>query len=286
MKNPAEYYEGQYNNRLSIPDAALFNQRGVQRSAQARERLSAHLDLSYGVSARQKIDIFPAAQPGAPVLSFIHGGYWRSRDKSEFSFVAEPFVAAGITVALPEYDLAPSVTVSTIVDQMHAAHIWLYRNVARFGGDPSRLFVAGHSAGGHLAAMMAAARWTEHDATLPADLVKGAYGISGIYDLAPMLHFSFNADIRLDTRDVQALSPINLTPAWPVPFHTATGASESDDFRRQCRELAAHWPQCVRGNVEVPGCHHLSVLEAMADPQSALFASVRDLVLDPTDGDK
>lgn len=279
MDNAAEYYEGQYNNRLSIPDAARFNLLGVERSAQARQRLRAHLDISYGPSARQKIDIFPAAQPGAPVLSFIHGGYWRSRDKSEFSFVAEPFVAAGITVALPEYDLAPSVTVSTIVDQMHAAHAWLYRNIAGFGGDPSRLFVAGHSAGGHLAAMMAAARWAQLDATLPADLVKGAYGISGVYDLAPMLHFSFNADIRLDVQGVQAMSPINQTPAWPVPVQTATGALESDDFRRQCRELAAHWPQCVLGNIEVPGCHHLSVLEAMADPDSALFVSVRDLVL-------
>jgi hypothetical protein len=159
MEDPDAYYEAQYNNRLAIPDAAVYNARGVERSAAARSRLASRLDLAYGPSARQRIDLYPAAAAGAPILSFIHGGYWRSRDKSEFAFIAEPFVAAGITVAMPEYDLAPSVTVATIVEQMVAAHAWLYRNAGDHGADPSRLFVAGHSAGGHLAAMMAATHW-------------------------------------------------------------------------------------------------------------------------------
>ncbi|MCA3149868.1 MAG: alpha/beta hydrolase, partial [Rhodocyclaceae bacterium] len=172
MDDADAYYEGQYNNRLSIPDAADYNARGVARSTAARARLASKLDLAYGPSARQRIDLYPAATPGAPILSFIHGGYWRSRDKSEFAFVAEPFVAAGITVAMPEYDLTPAVTVGNIVEQMVAAHAWLYRHAGEHGADASRLFIAGHSAGGHLAAMMAATRWTEVDAALPADLVK------------------------------------------------------------------------------------------------------------------
>jgi arylformamidase len=279
MEDPDAYYEAQYNNRLAIPDAAVYNVRGVERSAAARSRLAAHLDLAYGPSARQRIDIYPAAAPGAPILSFIHGGYWRSRDKSEFAYIAEPFVAAGITVAMPEYDLAPTVTVATIVAQMVAAHAWLYRNAGVHGADPSRLFVAGHSAGGHLAAMMAATRWNDIDAALPADLVKGAYAVSGLFDLMPMLHFSFNADIGLDAASARALSPTEHAPAWPVPVHTAAGALESDEFRRQCRMLAERWPASVRGHLDVPGCHHLSVAEALADPHGVLFASVCDLVL-------
>jgi arylformamidase len=279
MVDPDAYYEAQYNNRLSIPDAATFNTRGVERSAAARARLDARLDIPYGPSARQRIDLYPAAVPGAPILSFIHGGYWRSRDKSEFAFIAEPFVAAGITVAMPEYDLAPAVTVATIVEQMVAAHAWLYRHAAGHGADPARLFVAGHSAGGHLAAMMAATRWQEADPSLPADLVKGAYAVSGLFDLMPMLHFSFNADIRLDAASAKAQSPIEHVPGWPVPVRTAAGALESDEFRRQCRVLAERWPASVRGHMDVPGCHHLSVAEALADPGNPLFASVRDFVL-------
>ena len=279
MEDPGAYYEAQYNNRLSIPDAATYNVRGVERSAAARARLAARLDIPYGPSARQRIDLYPAARPGAPVLSFIHGGYWRSREKSEFAFIAEPFVAAGITVAMPEYDLTPSVTVATIVEQMVAAHAWLYRHAASHGADPARLFVAGHSAGGHLAAMMAATRWNEVDPALPVDMVKGAYAVSGLFDLMPMLHFSFNADIRLDAASAKALSPTERTPAWPVPVRTAAGALESDEFRRQCRALAERWPASVRGHLDVPGCHHLSVAEALADPGNVLFASVRDFVL-------
>ena len=279
MDDADAYYEGQYNNRLSIPDAADCNARGVLRSTAARARLASRLDLAYGPSPRQRIDLYPAAAPGAPILSFIHGGYWRSRDKSEFAFIAEPFVAAGITVAMPEYDLAPAVTVGTIVEQMVAAHAWLYRHAGEYGADRSRLFVAGHSAGGHLAAMMAATRWNEIDPALPADLVKGAYAISGVFDLMPMLHFSFNADIRLDAASAKAMSPIEHCPAWPVPVRTAAGALESDEFRRQCRTLAERWPASVKGHMDVPGCHHLSVTEALADPGNALFESVRDFVL-------
>ena len=279
MDDADAYYEGQSNNRLSIPDAADCNARGVLRSTAARARLASKLDLAYGPSSRQRIDLYPAAAPGAPILSFIHGGYWRSRDKSEFAFIAEPFVAAGITVAMPEYDLAPAVTVGTIVEQMVAAHAWLYRHAGEHGADRSRLFVAGHSAGGHLAAMMAATRWNEIDPALPADLVKGAYAISGVFDLMPMLHFSFNADIRLDAASAKAMSPIEHCPAWPVPVRTAAGALESDEFRRQCRTLAERWPASVKGHMDVPGCHHLSVAEALADPGNALFESVRDFVL-------
>lgn len=298
-----EYYERQFNNRLSIPDANAYNERGVARSAVARARLRHHFDLPYGPSARQRIDLFPAAQPDAPLLSFIHGGYWRSRDKSEFAFIAEPFVAAGITVAMPEYDLAPAVSVETIVRQMLAAHAWLYRHARAYGADPDRMFVAGHSAGGHLAAMMAGASWDQysagtaeadgqiqgegqkpgtgknHEPPLPADLVKGACAVSGVFDLAPILHFSFNEAIGLDAQSAHAMSPISYSPALAVPILTAVGALESEEFKRQCQVLAEAWPHCVNAHLEVPGCNHLGVVEALADPDSLLFRAVRERVL-------
>ncbi len=287
MDRPADYYERQYNNRLMIPDAEAYTVRGIARSGAVRARLRSHLDVAYGPSARQRIDIFRAAQPDAPMLSFIHGGYWRSRDKTEFSYIAEPFVAAGITVVMPDYDLAPAVSVETIVKQMLAAHAWLYRHGREYGADPSRLFVAGHSAGGHLAAMMAAAKWEDYTgdgpgtvgARLPANLVKGACALSGVFDLMPILHFSFNQAIGLDAASAKAMSPITYSPVLPVPVYTAVGALESDEFKRQCRVLAEYWPHCVRGHLEVAGSNHLGMPEALADPRNPLFRSVRDRVL-------
>jgi arylformamidase len=160
------------------------------------------------------------------------------------------------------------------------AHAWLFRNAALHDADRSRLFVAGHSARGRLAAMMATTRWDAADPALPADLVKGAYAISGLFDLMPMLQFSFNADIRLDAASAKAMSPVEHQPPWPMPVGTAAGALESDAFRRQARLLAERWPMSVKGHLDVPGCHHLSVAEALAEPSGELFRSVRAFVLD------
>lgn len=273
-----EYYDRQYNNRLFIPDAADYSARAIERSAAARRALPCYLDVPYGESPRERMDLFPARRSGAPVLCFIHGGYWRSREKSEFSFIARPFVDAGCTVAIPTYDLAPAVTVETIVRQMLAAHAWLWRNVAAYNGDPARIVVAGHSAGGHLTAMMACAQWESHAADLPPDLVKGGLAVSGLYDLAPIVHVSFNSDVRLDAASARHASPVTYRPARPVPLVTAVGSLESDEFKRQARALAMAWPHCVRGHLDVPGCHHLSVLEALADPPNALFAKAMALV--------
>ncbi|HEX2198984.1 MAG TPA: alpha/beta hydrolase [Burkholderiales bacterium] len=271
MQDTQQYYERQYNNRLSIPDAQDYNLRGVARSEAARKELKCHLDAAYGDSARERIDIYPADGADAPLLVFIHGGYWRSRSKSEFSFLAQPFVKAGVSVAMPTYDLAPQVTVEHIVRQALAAHAWLYRNGSRHGVNPRRMYVAGHSAGGHLAAMMIAARWPEYAPDLPEDLVKGGLAVSGIFDLMPLLSVSFNAEVRLDERSARKASPLSYYPARAVPLHTAAGELESDEFKRQARLIAQAWPHCHAGHLEVPGRHHLSILEALAEPGNALF---------------
>jgi arylformamidase len=279
MQAVSEYYERQYSNRLSIPDAAEYNLRAEAHSREVRATLPCHLNVAYGESLRECIDIFPAAERDAPLLVFIHGGYWRSRDKSEFSFIAGPFVAAGITVAFPGYDLAPNVTVETIVRQVLSAHAWLYRRAREYNADPARMYVSGHSSGGHLAAMMCAARWDRYDADLPADMIKGALAVSGLYDLAPILETSLNAQIRLNARSARKVSPLSYFPPRSVPLYTATGALESDEFKRQAKVIAEAWPHCFARHLEVPGCHHLSVLEALGQPGSALCEAALDMVL-------
>ena len=266
----AEYFERQYNNRASIPNAQEFTDRAVERSRAARNTLECRLDVPYGVTSRERIDLFPARKAGAPLFIYIHGGYWRSRSKSDFSYLATPFVEAGLAVALPTYDLAPQVSVEHIVRQVLAAVAWLYRNAGECNADPARIVVCGHSAGGHLSAMMVAAKWADYASDLPPDLVKAALAISGVFDLAPLLSVSFNSEMRLDPAAVRKLSPTNYYPERAVPLHTAVGALESDEFKRQSRLIGETWPHCRGDYMEVPGCHHLSVVEALADPGSAL----------------
>ena len=271
-------FDRQYVNRLSIPDAPQYNARADSRSRAAREELRCMLDVPYGDSPRERIDIFPAAQDDAPMFCFIHGGYWRSRDKSEFSFVARPLVEAGVSVALPTYDLAPQVTIETIVQQMLAATAWLYRNAWRLGANPARIYVGGHSAGAHLAAMMIAAQWEVYAGDLPPDLVKGALAVSGVYDLAPLQKVSFNSDLRLDAAAAHKASPLTYRPLRDTPLVTAVGGNESDEFKRQNQAIRAAWPHCWRRDIAMPGHHHLSILETMGDAGSPLVRATLDLI--------
>lgn len=278
-RSKAGFLERQYNNRLSIPNAADYNTRALRGSEEARRTLRCSLDVPYGRSSRERLDVFfGKGSAPRPLLIFVHGGYWRSRDKSEFSFVAKPFVDAGVTVVLPTYDLAPSVTVARIVEQTFAAFAFVHRNAHEFGIDPSYMHVAGHSAGAHLAVMLLAkgSNVIAQDTSAPA--IRGVFGVSGIYDLMPLLETSFNRDIRLDPDAARAASPINCDPVAGVPVYTAVGALESDEFKRQATALRDAWPGCHAGHIEVPGCHHLSVLEALADSHSLLFQRVLGMV--------
>lgn len=278
-RSRADYLERQYNNRLSIPDAADYNTRAVQASDEARRTLRCSLDVPYGISTRERLDVFfGEGSAPRPLLFFVHGGYWRSRDKSEFSFIAKPFVDAGVTVVLPTYDLAPSVTVADIVEQIRAAFEFVRRNVHDLGIDSSRMHVAGHSAGAHLAVMLLARPRGVHAHDSSAQAIRGVFGLSGIYDLMPLLETSFNRDIRLDAEAARAASPVNCEPSGFRPLYTAVGALESDEFKRQAHALCNAWPGCHAGHIEVPGCHHLSILEALADSRSLLFQKVLNMV--------
>ena len=272
-----------YNNRALVPDHGDYFSRWAERSGQARRSQACSLDIAYGASPGEKLDVFPATHsaPGdAPVLVFIHGGYWRSLDKSEHSFLAPAFTDAGACVVMPNYDLCPAVTIPGIALQMVAALDWTWRNIARFGGNPGRITVVGHSAGGHLAAMLLACDWKKHAPNLPADLVKNALSVSGLYELESVMHTPFLKDsLRLTPAQVAQASP-----AWfPAPrrgvLYSVAGADESEEFLRHNALIEHAWgARAVPVREALLGLNHFSVLEALVQPGHRLHQLALQLI--------
>ncbi|WP_341902533.1 alpha/beta hydrolase [Polaromonas sp. YR568] len=275
-----------YNNRALVPEHAAYFTRWKESSAAVRSSQPCTLDVAFGDSAGQKLDVFPAAPTGkaaargAPVMVFIHGGYWRSLDKADHSFVVPAFTSAGVCVVVPNYDLCPAVTIPDITLQMVRALAWTWRHVAEFGGDPNRITVVGHSAGGHLAAMMLACLWPQHAKDLPKDLVKNALSISGLYDLEPVMHTPFLKDsLRLTPQQV-----LQASPAWmPAPprglLYTVAGASESDEFLRHNVLIEKAWgPKTVPVREALLGLDHFSVVDALAQSPHRLHQLAMDLI--------
>jgi arylformamidase len=246
-------------------------------NARARGQGYAMLDIPYGAHGREKLDHFRGAA-GAPLLAYIHGGYWRSRDRSDFSFLAPPWVARGIHVACLGYPLCPEVRLGRIVDSCRQALAFLATEAKDFGFDAARIHVAGHSAGGHLAAMMMATDWQALG--LPADLLKSGTAISGIYDLAPLALTKINADIKLDAGEIASLSPIRLAPRHRGPLIVTYGGKETDEFARQAGDFAAAWRRQAKTVSEIasPGFYHFNAVDQLAEPASALFQAVVEAI--------
>lgn len=271
-------YEAEYNNRARVPehpeifarwtrDAELFR-------AEALKDGRAELGLSYGDTPRQTVDLFlPKSGADAPLVMFIHGGWWRSLDPSLFSHLARGPNARGVAVAVVGYDLCPNVAIADIIGQMRRACAYLWQ---RFG---RRMLVCGHSAGGHLAAAMVATDWPSLYPKAPADLVPAGYSVSGVFDLTPLIGISVNQDLRLDAATVRDVSPV----FWPVKsdriFDAVVGGLESNEFKRQSNLIAQAWGQ--RGAAtryeEITGTNHFTVIEVLADAQSAMTARVAEL---------
>ncbi len=263
----AAWLDSMYNNRALVPDHADYFERWARASSLARNSLPCVLDVPYGLSWGEKLDIFPAADGNAPVMVFIHGGYWRSLDKSDHSFVAPPFQASGICVVIVNYDLCPAVTIPDITIEMVKALAWLYRNIARYGGDANRLSAVGHSAGGHLAAMLLACNWQAHAADLPRVVVQNALSISGIFDLRPLRRTSFlQSSLQLTDADAVRASPALLPRPLSGQLHAVAGGDESEEFLRQNPLIQKAWgKKSVPITKVLPGLNHFSVLDALVD---------------------
>jgi len=264
----AAWVEREYNNRRLVPDHPAYFERWERDSEFVRSTLPCTLDLAYGPDPRQRIDLFPAAKARGTLL-FIHGGYWRSLDKSMFSWLAAAWVAAGVNVALLNYRLAPAVRIDEIVDDAVAGTSWLFANGPACGVAMDRVVVAGHSAGGHLtAALFAAPR--EALGFDPARIA-GGVPISGVFDFAPMRLFSFNNDFRLDEAAVERLNLAGRKPTVAAPLVVAAGAAESSEFQRQSRLIAEAWKPQVKSLLLLPGLNHFSVVDAFCERGQPLF---------------
>ncbi len=265
----------EWQPRLTVPDAEGYIDRGGRRSAAVRERLPCRLDIPYGDTPRQVLDVFPAAAPGAPVFFFIHGGYWRNLHKNVYSEVVEPVVAAGGAAVTPEYELCPDVTVPDIVDQVRRALVWTFDNIADHNGDPGRIHVGGHSAGGHLTAMMMATDWPAAHG-LPEGLIRGAVPISGVFDIEPHRHTDLQEEIRLTAEAAAANSPQHLPLHFNGPVVCAVGGGESESFKAQSRDFARKCREhgLEAEYLELESDNHFDVTDRMADPGYPLTRAI------------
>jgi acetyl esterase/lipase len=250
-----------YNNRAAVPTFPATSAQRAAISNEVRARRRLHADLRYGAGARERLDFFPADKPNAPVFVFIHGGYWQASDKESHSFLAEGPLARGFAVALIEYTLAPEATMDQIVGEIDRAMAWLRAHVAELGGDPQRLFVSGHSAGGHLTAMM-----------LGRHPMAGALPISGLFDLKPIGLCYLNDLLRLDAAMAARNSPQLHLPTQCPPIVVTVGAAELPELYRQSEEYAAALDAMDAPVQWLPleGHEHFSILSEIERPDGLL----------------
>jgi arylformamidase len=262
----------EYNNRARVPDWQSIIERWGRDAAAFRTGMGGELDLAYGEHALQSCDIFHTKDDaGGRILLFIHGGYWRSLDKSQFSHVARGLQLHGVTVAIANYRLCPEVALKDIVADVTTCAIWIRERTGR------GIVAAGHSAGAHLAACLVATDWTAQG--LPEDFITAGLGASGVYDLRPLLPTEVNGTLGLDEAGARAVSPVT----WPVPegrrFVTFVGAEESREFKRQSETLSAVWTGggAPTSHAELAGVNHFTMVEQLTAPASAITTSLVEL---------
>jgi arylformamidase len=268
----------QYNPRLSDDSVEKYFEVWRRDSLASKLKIPRFdLDLAFGSSPGQRLDVFytsrnPVESRLSPTLIFIHGGYWRALDKSDFSFVARAFTENGINVVLTNYDLCPAVDLREICLQQANALAWLYRNSQTLGLNKHKIIVSGHSAGGHLSALMLAADWKVYGNDLPSNLVKAAITLSGLFDLRPIALAPFlAADLRLNQTDAIALSPAFMPPATRAPLLTAVGEHESKSFHDQTTAIEMAWRRNFQRRMPALGANHFSICGRFATIGDPLF---------------
>ena len=287
-KHSPEWYNGMYNNRELVPQAGAHIEFWQNRSQQVlRETSSSRVQAFYGDGQFENLDVYPSVTSAkhkkaslAPVVVFIHGGYWRSLYKEDHAFVAPAIHQLGACAVVLNYDLCPQVSVEQITMQMVKALAWVWAHISEYGGDPSRIHLVGHSAGGHLTAMLMNARWKKYNKVLPKDLVKSGLSISGLHELESIRKTPFlNVSLKLDEK-----SAVKLSPAWmPKPkrgqLYCVVGGLESEEFIRQCHLIQKSWgKKAVPMTKVVEGLQHFSILDSLLEPNSEVVNALNKML--------
>jgi len=269
----------QYSARGTAPDGDRYRNFIADNSARVRDQRVCHIDIPYGPTAAEVVNVFPANEPGSPIVYFIHGGYWRSSSQKDVDLYADAFVPAGCAYVTVNYLLAPAASIDEIVRQCRAGLAWTHANAAGMNGDANRIHVIGRSAGGHLAGMILADGWRE-EFGLPDDLIKGATVLSGLFDLEPVRLSNVNEWARLDREAAWRNSPVHHLPKTGCPLIVAWGENETDEFKRQSDLYRVAWQSrgwpCVA--MEFPGKHHFASMPDLMYPDEpctkAVFAQI------------
>ncbi|MFL9878323.1 alpha/beta hydrolase [Herbaspirillum rhizosphaerae] len=261
--------EAGYNLKAAFPDFPQVLQGWQKATAAIREPMLSDADIAYGEGKLQGFDFYRAAGTKRPLLVFIHGGYWQGGDKSDIGFIAAPYVRAGISVAVMNYSLAPQASIEQMAEEVHALLARIRGMADQLDIDLARLSLMGHSAGGHLAAYIAA----DIVAAGKDAPVQAVFAISGLFDLVPLIPTSLNKALGLNVQRAEQLSPVLMAGPSTTRVHTIIGEQETGQFHIQAAVIANCWPQVVAHHV-VPATHHYTVLWPLADESSPVCKAV------------
>jgi arylformamidase len=269
-----------YDNRGRFPDTADCKNAQSAASDVAKATFENKLDIRFGEGAADLLDIYFGEGTGPrPIHVFFHGGYWKSNTKNDFGFVAKPFVPHGVTTVVVEYPLIPTVRMGGLIDRCRASLEWVWHNSENFGGDRDRITISGHSAGGHITAMMMQTDFPSYGDGLPKDLVKAGCSISGVSDLEPVRLSFQNDELQFSADEAREFSTLLMDPAHPGPLLAVCGGLEGEEFIRQTTALAEAW--AAKGmEVEswvMEGKHHFTTINQYLDPDSELSRKVRGM---------
>ena len=279
--------DAEYNNRDKVSDFDQHIAWYPATSASTRESLYCNLDIQYGGSDAETLDIFHCDLAGTqtgrgqsrgarPVHAFFHGGYWQALSKSDFSYVANGLSGTGSLCIVINYALIPAVDMDELVAQCRRALVWIWRNIDQYGGDKDNITISGHSAGGHLVAMMMATDWPQLDQHCPVSLVKGGIGISGLYDLEPIRLCYLNKVLGLDAQAAERNSPVRLTPPTQQLLVLVYGDEEGREYERQSTDLEKQWPNTRAQSMR--NQNHFTIARDLNDPDSEMTTLVRSLL--------
>jgi arylformamidase len=266
----------QYNNRFHVPDFEKYLQKGESLSRQTEKNHTVIKDIAYGDSPREHLDIFPSPNPGSKTLVFIHGGYWQRLGKSSFHYIAGAFANYGITTVLINYPLAPAATMDHIVISCRKAVSWVHKNIAQWNGDQNQIYIAGHSAGAHLAIMLI----TNKEKQNKQNYIKGICAISGLYNLIPIQLSNINDAIQMDKEMAIRNSPVFMSPAELCSLQLLVGSAETTEFIDQSSELNDKWKNKMQ-SVEfklIPGLNHFSIIDSVNETDSLVHQSICKLM--------